>query len=295
MVEEYDRLTNAGGGAKRGRLRLFLFPKSSSNIDELTSSNKSEDWFFNALNGKGSSGSDRGFSDTSSVNCLLGLDDDLVGKAVVEKDAEAQLEGSKTSGTVNGNFNGNYAGNQDVHSVPGSPMPETSSSFGSTSSSPSVANLPHIRVRVEENPKVKGSGIEEQFQQMSVGVVGNGNSPLPQKQEEAGVFMAAGSVVPGLPAVVGGEYANRVISDDERSDHGGYRKVQYIQPQVQAQLQQRQIPQLQQKQSSAFDLPSPDSVSRYIAEHEHFHFLFSPVFGLASFFSAFAFSCMLRE
>ncbi|KAK4423526.1 hypothetical protein Salat_1935400 [Sesamum alatum] len=273
MVEEYDRLHNAGGGLKTGRLRLFLFPKSSSSVEQLlveTASTKSEDWFFNALNGKGNTlsgaASDREFSETSSVNCLLGLDDDFVGKAPVgEKDVGAQMEGSKVGGNGNGNINANYVINHDVHSVPGSPMLETNSSFGSTSSSPSVANLPPIRVHVDENPKAGGLGIEEQFQQMSLGVMGNVNFPPPQKQDEVGGLgasgVAAGAMASGLPMVVGGEYANRVVSDDERSDHGGYRRAQQIQPQVQAQLQPQQIPQFQQKQTSAFDLTSPDSVS----------------------------------
>ncbi|KAL0463536.1 UNVERIFIED_CONTAM: hypothetical protein Slati_0241200 [Sesamum latifolium] len=234
MVEEYDRLNSAVGGLKPGRLRLFLFPKASSNIEQLlveTASTKSDDWFFNALNGKASTlsaaASDRGFSETSSVNCLLGLDDDLVGKAAaVGKDPEAQTEASK----IGGNANANSVANHDVHSVPDSPMLETTSSFGSTSSSPSMANLPPIRVHVEENPKVGGLGIEEQFQQISVGATGNVNLVLPQKQEEVGGFVAAGTVVSGVPVVVGGEYANRVFSDDERSDHGGYRKAQQIQP-----------------------------------------------------------------
>ncbi|KAL0292046.1 UNVERIFIED_CONTAM: hypothetical protein Scaly_2608600 [Sesamum calycinum] len=223
-------------GLKPGRLRLFLFPKTSSNIEQLlveTASTKSDDWFFNALNGKASTlsaaASDRGFSETSSVNCLLGLDDDLVGKAAaVGKDPEAQTEASK----IGGNGNANSVANHDVHSVPDSPMLETTSSFGSTSSSPSMANLPPIRVHVEENPK---------------------------KQEEVGGFVAAGTVVSGVPVVVGGEYANRIFSDDERSDHGGYRKAQQIQPQVQ--LQPQQVPQFQHKQTAAVDLPSPDSVS----------------------------------
>ncbi|KAL8470800.1 hypothetical protein ACS0TY_033397 [Phlomoides rotata] len=270
MVEEYERLNNGGGGGlKPGRLRLFLFPQTSSNIEQLlveTASTKSDDWFFNALNGKGSTlsaaASDRGFSESSSVNCLLGLDDDLVGKAaaVGGKDADAQIEGSKVGG------NGNTVANQDVHSVPDSPiMLETTSSFGSTSSSPSVANLPPIRVHVEENQKAGGLGIEDQFQQMTVGLTGNVNSAaLTPKQEEVGAFVAAGvtagTVVSGVPLVVGGgEYPNRGYSDDERSDHGGYRKVQQIQPQ--AQLQPHQIPQYYQKQTSAIDLASPDSVS----------------------------------
>lgn len=274
MVEEYDRLHNSGGGGlKPGRLRLFLFPKSSSNIEQLlveTASTKSDDWFFNALNGKSSNlstgASDRGFSESSSVNCLLGLDDDSVGKASAAaataatsgKDADLQIEGSK-----NGN-GGNTVANQDVHSVPDSPMLETTSSFGSTSSSPSVANLPPIRVKVEENPKIGGGlGIEEQFQQMTVGLAGNVNMAPPQ--EVGGLVAAgveAGALVAPAPVVFGGEYAaNRVVSDDERSDHGGYRKVQQIQQQVQV-FQGQQIPQFQIKQTGgAVDLASPDSVS----------------------------------
>lgn len=260
MVEEYDRLNNAGGGVKPGRIRLFLFPKSPSSVEQLileTASTKSEDWFFNALNGKtGAASSDRGFSETSSLNCLLGLDDEFVGKAVVmEKDIEAQIEESKR--VVNGNFNVSYGINHDVHSVPGSPMLETTSSFGSTSSAPSVVNLPPIRVHVEENPnpKLGALGMEEQFQQMSLGVIANSNPP-PQKQDDNGVFMAAG-VATGT-VVGGGEYTNKVVSEDERSDHGGHRKAQQIQ------LQPQQIPQFQQKQANSFDLASPDSASRYI-------------------------------
>ncbi|KAH6763058.1 hypothetical protein C2S52_020491 [Perilla frutescens var. hirtella] len=265
MVEEFDRLQNAAA-LKPGRLRLFLFPKSPLSIDQLlveTASSKPEDWFFNALNGKSSNlsgaASDRGFSESSSVNNLLGLDDEFVGKAA-EKDVELKMEGPKIGGVANGNAHGNYVINQDVHSVPDSPMLDTTSSFGSASSSPSMANLPPIRVHVEENRKVGGLGIEEQFQQMCIGAARDVNPPT-QKQEEEGVFMAAGvsagTVAPPLPAVVGGEY--RIISDDERSDHGGQRKAQQIQ---QAQLQPQQIVHFQQqKQTNAFDLPSPDSVS----------------------------------
>lgn len=272
MVEEHDRLSNSGGGSKPGRLRLFLFPKSSSNIEQIlaeTASTKSDDWFFNVLNGKASTlsaaASDRGFSESSSVNCLIGLDDESVGKATAAagKDGEAQIERSK----IGRNGSGNNVANHDVHSLPDSPMLDTTSSYGSTSSSPSVANLPPIRVHVDENPKVAGLGIEDQFQQMSVGVVGNVNLVQMQKQEEHGGFVAAGvtagTVVSGVPVVVGGEYSNRVFSDDERSDHGGYRKAQQNQLHVQVQLQPQQIPQIQQKQSVAFDLASPDSVSRY--------------------------------
>ncbi|KAL6571068.1 hypothetical protein OROGR_000618 [Orobanche gracilis] len=276
MVEEYDRLnhsaTGGGGRLKHGRLRLFLFPKTSSgNIEQLlveTASTKSEDWFFSALNGKASTlsagASDRGFSESSSVNCLLGLDDSLVGKvAFVGKDVETQIEGSKSGGYEN-----NTAIINDLNSVPDSPVLERTSSFGSTSSSPSMANLPPIKVHVDENPKVR-LGIEDQFQQISLGVSGNVNLKVTQNPEEVGGLVAAGvaagSVVSGVPLVVVGEYPNpnpsRVISDDERSDHGEYRKVPQGHPQVQAQLQQLPIPQFQQKHAVAFDLAYPDLFS----------------------------------
>ncbi|XP_022881930.1 uncharacterized protein LOC111398978 [Olea europaea var. sylvestris] len=267
LVEEYDRL-NFGSGSKSGRLRLFLFPKSSS-IEQLlveTSSTKSEDWFLDALNGKASniSGgiSDRGFSESSSVNCLLGLEDDFVGKAAVGgKDVEAQIEASKNGGTGNENVT---SLSHDVHSVPDSPMLETTSSFGSTSSSPSTANLPPVKLHVDENQRVGGLGIEEQFQQINFGAVGIGGIVnLPQKQEEVGGVVAtdgaARAVVSMVPMVVGGEYTNRVFSDDERSDRGGNRKPEQVQQQ-QVQLQQ-QIPQFQQKQTGPVDLLSPDSLS----------------------------------
>ncbi|KAG6391667.1 hypothetical protein SASPL_149424 [Salvia splendens] len=277
MVEEYDRLNSpaaVGVGAKPGRLRLFLFPQSSENIEQLlveTASTKSDDWFFNALNGKGSTlsvgASDRGFSESSSANCLLELDDESVGKAAaVGKEAEGQIEGAKVGG------NSNSGMNHDVHSVPDSPMRDTTSSFGSTSSSPSLANLPPIRVHVDENQKIGAIGIEDQFQLMAVGVAANVNlSTTPPKIEEAGGFMAAGiaagGVAAGVPVVVGGDPPNRVVSDDERSDPGGYRRVQQFQPQVQSQIQQHQQQQqisqaqFQQKQSGGFELVSPDSVS----------------------------------
>ncbi|XP_051145300.1 uncharacterized protein LOC127261133 isoform X2 [Andrographis paniculata] len=273
MVEEYDRLSNGVGAAKSGRLRLFLFPKSFSGIEQLlleTASIKSEDWFFDTLNGKSSlsvAATDHEFSETSSVNCLLGLDDDSMGKvAVVEKDVEAQIEASKIGGNNgNRNLNVHCVAIHDVQSVPDSPMLETTSSFGSASSSPFVANLPPIRVRAGGSPKIGGLGIEDQFQQMSVGVAGHVNFPQPPKQEEVGGVSGAGftpgAAIPGFPVVTASDYASRVISDDERSDHSGSRKLQHIHQQVHDQLQSQQIPQYQQKQSSAFDLPSPDSAS----------------------------------
>ncbi|XP_022888979.1 uncharacterized protein LOC111404398 [Olea europaea var. sylvestris] len=267
MVEEYDRLCNSSA-SKPGRLRLFLFLKSS-NIEQLlveTASTKSDDWFLNALNGKDinmpASAKDCGFPESSSVNSLLDFDDDSVDKeANTRKYVESQMDSSKNDGNGIGT-----TVNPDVHSVPDSPMLEANSSFESASSSPFVANLRPIRVRAEENQKAGRLGIEEQFQQsvVVVGVGGNVNST--QKQEEGSFVpldVAAGMVVSGVPVVAGGggEYGNKTFSDDDRSDHSGYRRAQQ-QAQVQLQQQQQQ-PQFQPKQAGSIDLPSPDSVSRY--------------------------------
>lgn len=230
MIDEYDRMSSS---SKISRLRLFLF---SSKIDSWNapigmigdSSMKSEDWFVDILNGANSTASTKVFSESSSVNCLLGLDDDLGNANVKELDPDVKNGGSNVKGSVH-----------DVQSVPDSPMVETASSFGSGSSMPSLANLPPIRVHVEENQK--GGGIEEQFSQMSVGVK--------QKNEEGGFLGLSSSpaptvVVPAATAVSGVPIVE-----------------QTVQQQQQIQIQQPQ--QLQQpKPVIPSDLPSPDSVSR---------------------------------
>ncbi|PSS13441.1 Transmembrane protein [Actinidia chinensis var. chinensis] len=138
MVDEYDRLADANKTAqKSSRLRVFLFPeKPDSSI--LESSTNSEDWFLNG-----------GFRESPSVNCLLGLDDDVL----IAKDTES-FDG------VGGNSE--KLGAQDLQSV---------SSFGSASSSPSLASMPPISVHVEEQKEavmVAGGGIEEQLSHMLV-------------------------------------------------------------------------------------------------------------------------------
>ncbi|KAI8023108.1 hypothetical protein LOK49_LG03G00860 [Camellia lanceoleosa] len=186
MIEEYDRLT-----LKSSRLRLFLFPSKSDSgssigsLSLLENSTKSEDWFLSALNG-----SARGFSESASVNCLLGLDDDIAINAATDSSSVKELDSSASQlesnfgnvKGVNSNNNTNKQVAQDVHSVPDSPMLDTMSSFGSSASSPSLANLPPIRVHAEDQRAALG-GIEEQFSQLSVGVgVGVGV----QKQDDGG-------------------------------------------------------------------------------------------------------------
>ncbi|TKY69317.1 dual specificity protein kinase splA [Spatholobus suberectus] len=202
MIDEYDqRAENSSSNNKPSRIRLFLFPAQVVGPAGLGSA-KSEEWLSGSLDG--------GLSESASVTCLLGLNDEVAssGNGKVLKEVVAD-----------------------------SPVLESNSSFGSASS---VANLPPIKVHVEDGVRVpqdqKGVGLEEQFAQFGVG----------QKQEEA-------FVLPPPPAT---EFAaTQLVSDDERSDHGvplGYRKLPTPQPQP---------PQFQQKSVGVVDLPSPDSLS----------------------------------
>ncbi|KAE8653767.1 elongator complex protein 2-like isoform X1 [Hibiscus syriacus] len=263
MIDEYDRTcSQTTSSSKSSRIRLFLFPlnpdgtlASSHSIGPIiNSSTKSDEWFLNALNGSGLL--NRGFSDPMTNVNLLGLDEDRQGN-VVEVGSKDEGSGSQKNMNLK---------SQDVHSVPDSPMLETSSSFGSTSSSPSLANLPPIRVHADDQ-KEHRVGIEEQFAQFTVTASSVAAAGVGMKQQDE-VFVALSSQPPmpvGIAAsgggmflnsgVIPGEYTNRVLSDDERSDHGvpvGYRKTQTSQPQP---LQN------QQKYSSGQDLASPDSIS----------------------------------
>ncbi|XVE92620.1 hypothetical protein REPUB_Repub01dG0113800 [Reevesia pubescens] len=269
MIDEYDRTcSQTTSSSKSSRIRLFLFPLNSEGTPAsshsigpiINNSTKSDEWFLNALNGAGLL--NRGFSDSgTNVNCLLGLDDDRQGNVVVEVGLKDEGSGSQKNMNLK---------NQDVHSVPDSPMLETTSSFGSTSSSPSLANLPPIRVHAEDQKEHKTLGIEEQFTQLTITAAAGGGSGGGVKQQDEG-FVALSSPPPmpvsiavsgggvGLSSgVVPGEYTNRGYSDDERSDHG----VRYRQPPPPPQSQPQCLPvQNQQKSYSGHDLASPDSVS----------------------------------
>ncbi|KAI3763811.1 hypothetical protein L2E82_13808 [Cichorium intybus] len=243
MIDEYERLNSSTDSNKSSRLRLFLFPSKPESVSSigslLESTNKSEDWFLNALNGTSS-----GFSDTSSVNCLLGLEEDV---SIPEK------KDVNNKGLIGKNLRGNNSV-QDVQSVPDSPMLETSSSFGSASSSPSLANLPPLRVNADDQQKVVG-GIEEQFSHISVQ-----QQQIKLPEDVSFLTAPAPVVITGVPIatkVAITENPNRVLSEDDKPEQGF--QMAYLKQQQQHQHQQQQ--QYQQKQSIAFDLPSPGSVS----------------------------------
>ncbi|KAE8691966.1 elongator complex protein 2-like isoform X1 [Hibiscus syriacus] len=257
MIDEYDRTcSQTTSSSKSSRIRLFLFPlipdgtlASSHSIGPIISnSSKSDEWFLNALNGSGLL--NRGFSDPMTNANLLGLDEDRQRNSV---EVGSKDEGSGSQKNMN-------LKTQDAHSVPDSPMLET------TSSSPSLANLPPIRVLADDQKEYRVE-IEEQFAQFTVTTSSVASAGVGMKQQDevfaalssqppmpVGIATSGGGVVLNS-GVIRGEFANRVLSDDERSDHGlpvGYRKTQTPQPQP---LQN------QQKYSSGQDLASPDSIS----------------------------------
>ncbi|XP_028181072.1 uncharacterized protein LOC114367972 [Glycine soja] len=205
MIDEYDhRSGNNNNNKPSSRIRLFLFPSQPDSVHGPAGlgSVKSEEWLSGSLDG--------GLSESASVNCILGLDDEVA------------------SASAAANSNGN-SGKVFKDVVSDSPMLESNSSFGSGSSVP--PNLPPIKVHVE---------IEEQFAQLGVG----------QKQQEDEGFVA--------PVPVMEFSTNRLVSDDERSDHGvplGHRKSPT--PPLQPQPHQFQ----QKSPHGVVDLPSPDSLS----------------------------------
>ncbi|KAG6481992.1 uncharacterized protein LOC122015388 [Zingiber officinale] len=174
MAEEYDRIVaassaGAGGGATgSSRLRLFLFPSKTemspaSSIGSLLDDSKSETWFVDALNsamgGMGIDGLPRGLSsDSASVNCLLGLEDDSSlhspsgatvpscgGQDHIDRPEPLVIPRQKSSSKL-------ARQTQDVRSIPDTAMLDTTSSFGSASSSPSLSNLPPIHTCPDDRP-----------------------------------------------------------------------------------------------------------------------------------------------
>ncbi|KFK33340.1 hypothetical protein AALP_AA5G001400 [Arabis alpina] len=280
MIEEYDRTIS--NSTKPSRLRLFLFtpkPEATQSMGQiLENSAKSDDWFLNALNSAGLL--NRGFSDSdTNVNRLLGLDDTLAhcsnsADNGTNRDADGSVKSAKQQQQIqqqppSSQQPQQQGGGQDVNCLPESPMLDTSSSFGSTSSSPSLANLPPIRVHVEETgggvraAQDQRLGIEEQFARINAG-------NKQQQQQEDG-FAAISSPpppmpvtipIPTAPATASTEFQTRVFSDDERSDHSvqaGYRKppTPRSQPQNVPPQQTHQL----KSNSGGLELPSPNSVS----------------------------------
>ncbi|XP_071903452.1 uncharacterized protein [Coffea arabica] len=260
MIEEYDRI-NSASPLKPPRLRLFLFafkPETAASMGCLLDDAKSETWFVDALNGAGLL--PRGLSDSAAVDKLLELDEPRV-----NVDSGTVIEAQNL--TSGGNKQAINNAIQDVQSTfSDSPMVETTSSFESSVSSPSMSNLPPIKVRIDETNARLG-GLDEQFSQMNV-------ASNAQKQDDRSIHM--GTSQPPIPIIVGGvgvhsgavtgENVTRIISDDEKSDlgapPGGPRK-----PPLPLQSVPRKfgdaynLPSPDSKHAGGYNLPSPDSVA----------------------------------
>jgi len=236
MIEEYDRIASASSTMKpsSSRLRVFLFftkPDTTLSMGSLLDDAKSETWFVDALNNSGILS--RGVSD-SAGDSFVNLDN------VPASDSSNNLESQVESLTLLENNNNKVKNVFDnvnvVNSAPNSPMLENS--LSSSSLTPSMENLPPIRVRVDENA---GRRLQQENKVANVAM-----AAIP-----AAMTMASAGVV---TATSGDVNVNRVVSDDERSDYGGL--IGSRKPPLPLQL-------VQPRTSGGVSLPSPDSVTRY--------------------------------
>ncbi|KAI3718441.1 hypothetical protein L6452_19312 [Arctium lappa] len=151
MVDEYDRLNSSNPSSKLLRLCLFLFLlklETTVSMTWLLDDAKSETWFVDALNGVGLL--PRGLLDSAVIDNLLEPKD----VELQEDHRENYTESKMVRSLV-----------QDVlHSaLPDSPKVESTSSYGSSSSSPSMAKFPPIKVRVDHMNQI--AGLDEQLSQ----------------------------------------------------------------------------------------------------------------------------------
>ncbi|CAL9132311.1 unnamed protein product [Musa textilis] len=272
MIDELDRISatiaaaaSGGGGSTRSsRLRLFLFPSKSesapsSTIGSLLDESKSETWFVDALNsaigGMGMDGLPRGHSaDSATVDSLLGLEDNSSvhsrrgggGAASHPEPEQLVLPRPDSAGKL---------ARQDVHSVPDSPMLDTTSSFGSTSSAPSLSNLPPIPVPTDDRyADHRISGLDDHLAHMNLSS-DSATSQRPDDGFKEPIYAHHLQVPPpipipiasdSIPAISASENSNRVFSDDEKSDHGVRKPPQPPKP-------------------TQVDAPSSDAASSYRA------------------------------
>ncbi|KAG5022141.1 hypothetical protein JHK85_018483 [Glycine max] len=248
MVEEYDRIMAKGSASSR--LRVFLFftkPEATVSMGSLLDDAKSETWFVDALNNSGMIS--RVVSDSAAGDSFVNLDGVGVG-GVSASGSSNNLESLPDANKVK-----NFPEVVQVQSTPGSPMMENSSS--SPSFSPSLVNLPPIRVHVDDNgsrlqqENKVGLVVEEQFAQMTIasgvkpddGLVNVVSSAVAVPVIPASVTMASAGVITTSDNVM-----NRVVCEDDRSDPG------FQKPPLPLQL-------VQPRTSGGVGLPSPDSVA----------------------------------
>lgn len=143
MLEEHDRTTTAS--VTSSRIRLFLFPVKPESLGSALLDSKADSWFSDALNNtwiarRGQS-TDSGFGHE-----LIGFENLGGSNSVVSSEGQGDnlsaIGGSAGDAKQTLDFGGG--------SVPESMVLETSSSFGSTSSSISMSNMPAIGVQAED-------------------------------------------------------------------------------------------------------------------------------------------------
>lgn len=273
MLEEYDR-TSASSPLKPSRLRLFLFfvkPETAASMGALLDDAKSETWFVDALNGAGFL--PRGLSDSAVDNCLLSLEAVRASDSCNDLEAQGNSLGENNEQVVD-KSDSTHDVVQYPYSMSDSPFVENNSSFWSSSSSPSMSNLPPIRVRVDEQKMV---GIHEQFAQISF-------APPPSAVNPA---VSVNAPVNNHVLVSGENTSSKVLSDDERSDHGGgggAPVVGFRKPPLP--LQPLQPKGVGGGGGGGYNLPSPDSVARYSVPMNGFSsFSFSSTLSLTSYFT----------
>lgn len=249
MIDEYDRNATAASPLKPTRLRLFLFPskpETAASMGSLLDDAKSETWFVDALNGSGLL--PRGLSESAAIDTLLELD-----RGMENSESCADLSAQNEPSFVE------IRKEAPARSSAQEVVVETSSSFGSSSSSPSIANLPPIKVKGAEYMVV---GLDEQFSSHNMSIALNSanlnSPPLPFVNIPAAAVRSGG----------GGD---RVVGDDEKSeksDHGSVAPSALRKPPLPLQLVQRKLvdihnlPSPDSKHAGGYNLPSPDSVAR---------------------------------
>ncbi|WVY98414.1 hypothetical protein V8G54_030565 [Vigna mungo] len=260
MIDEYDRTAIvATSVVKPSCICPFLFPPTNPDSTHSIPPPK-----FSTPRSNRRTVPNLGFFNSVSINCLVDLDNKVVrnnlelgSKEVGEGDVGVSIGGGTSLG---GSFGNNQNLKQDFHSFPDSPMLET------TSSSPSLANFPSIRVHVVEDQKVMG--IEEQFAQIrkdeSLFLLSSLPPPLVST-----TLVVVGVQISSLTTVAR-DYYNWVVSNDERSDHGvpvGYRKPPLLPYKYRRKRSHKHKPLLlsfkrsQSGSSCVVDLPSPYSIS----------------------------------
>ncbi|KAB2609488.1 RNA polymerase II degradation factor 1-like [Pyrus ussuriensis x Pyrus communis] len=260
MFEEYDR-TSSASPLKPSRLRLFLFfakPETAATMGALLDDAKSESWFVDALNG---SGFPRNLSDSATMDYLL------AGSENSCNDLEAQGDffgGNNKQDNNNGLMkNVNNVVGHDVHSInqESTFAEDSTSSFGLSSSSTCLSNLPPIRVRTDETGArlMQGGqrtvGIEEQFAQMSTSYAAVVAAPPPMASN-SGALPPPGAQMMNVSGVPG-ENMNRV--DDERSPDQSI-PVGFRKPPLPLPVQPLQVNKAGGG-GGGYSLPSPDSVA----------------------------------